>query len=312
MTKQETTATILSAIQSSTDTLYSFEIIFPRFILGQVNTHRTATRNSASSRAIPFQKMYDAVMADPFIPNVFLKDHKGMQGYEILDPTEKHLFTSLGNKLLTWPEAWEEAINVIGSIALEFNQTGLSKQYCNRFLEVGAWHKVIFSITKNHLNHLLSLRIKKDAQLEFQELAVAMQKNVNSYKVNSEIKFNLPYMTNEDIKKVVKEGTTKHKEFIKSLSNYSGLPENKLICMLVSSARCARVSYTTFDKEVSTRTVDKDLDLAIRLFKSKHSSPFEHVAYIDEAGNPDDSRNFGRDSKFVQFRALIENFQKQN
>jgi thymidylate synthase ThyX len=35
----------------------TMKITFPRFILAEMNTHRVFSRNSASSRAIPFNKM---------------------------------------------------------------------------------------------------------------------------------------------------------------------------------------------------------------------------------------------------------------
>lgn len=40
------------------------------------------SRNSASSRAIPFNKMVEMVRTDPFIPIAWQKDLKGMQGIE--------------------------------------------------------------------------------------------------------------------------------------------------------------------------------------------------------------------------------------
>lgn len=41
------------------------------------------SRNSASSRAIPFEKMVKMVEEDPFVPIAFQRDHKGMQGTEL-------------------------------------------------------------------------------------------------------------------------------------------------------------------------------------------------------------------------------------
>ena len=42
--------------------------VIPRIILAELNTHRMFSRNSASSRAIPFKRMVEAVIIDPFIP----------------------------------------------------------------------------------------------------------------------------------------------------------------------------------------------------------------------------------------------------
>ncbi len=39
------------------DRITTFICVFPRIILAEVNTHRMFSRNSASSRAIPFKKL---------------------------------------------------------------------------------------------------------------------------------------------------------------------------------------------------------------------------------------------------------------
>ena len=49
-------------------------LTYPRFIHGEVLTHRMFSRNSASSRAIPFEKMYKMVAEDPFIPIAWQKE----------------------------------------------------------------------------------------------------------------------------------------------------------------------------------------------------------------------------------------------
>lgn len=51
-------------------------VTFPRFILAEFNTHRMFSRNSASSRAIPFEKMLEVVQNNPFIPIAWQKHHK--------------------------------------------------------------------------------------------------------------------------------------------------------------------------------------------------------------------------------------------
>ena len=70
------------------DELISLSITFPRIILAEVNTHRMLSKNTSSSRAIPFKKMVEAVQNDPFIPIAWQKDHKGMQGEEYLTNKE--------------------------------------------------------------------------------------------------------------------------------------------------------------------------------------------------------------------------------
>lgn len=72
--------------------LTSFVVTFPRIILAEFNTHRMLSKNSASSRAIPYKKALKAVMENPFIPIAWQKDHSGMQGTEYLDPNKLYSF----------------------------------------------------------------------------------------------------------------------------------------------------------------------------------------------------------------------------
>jgi len=51
---------------------------FPRFILAEFNTHRMLSRNAASSRAIPIEKVIAQVEEEPFIPEDWGTFKKGM------------------------------------------------------------------------------------------------------------------------------------------------------------------------------------------------------------------------------------------
>ena len=48
--------------------LTTMEVKMHRFILAEFNTHRVFSRNSASSRAIPVQKIMERVQSDPAYP----------------------------------------------------------------------------------------------------------------------------------------------------------------------------------------------------------------------------------------------------
>lgn len=131
----------------------TMKVTFPRFILAEFNTHRMLSKNSASSRAIPFNKMLDMVTTDPFIPIAWQKDHKGMQGTEYLskedrndpDPTSIIRWNSeheSANK--AWLAARDEAVKH----ALILNSIGATKQLCNRLLEPFMWHTVLVTATE--------------------------------------------------------------------------------------------------------------------------------------------------------------------
>ena len=75
---------VAHSINEQGDELISVLATFPRIILAEVNTHRMLSKNTSSSRAIPFNKMVDTIKEDPFIPIAWQKEHKGMQGSEYI------------------------------------------------------------------------------------------------------------------------------------------------------------------------------------------------------------------------------------
>ena len=79
---------IADSLNQHQERITTFKLVFPRYILAELNTHRVFTKNSSSSRAIPFKKMVQQVLDKPFIPIAFQKDHKGMQGTKYLDSTK--------------------------------------------------------------------------------------------------------------------------------------------------------------------------------------------------------------------------------
>jgi len=129
----------------------SFLLTYPRFIHGEVMTHRMFSRNSASSRAIPFEKMVKMVKEDPFIPIAWQKDHKGMQGSEY----ETHLEHIKLNEI-EWLEARDSAIEH----AKVLNTKGeITKQLCNRLLDPYMWHTVL--VTATEFENFFDLRCPK-------------------------------------------------------------------------------------------------------------------------------------------------------
>lgn len=174
-------------------------VTMPRIILAEFNTHRMLSKNSASSRAIPFKKMVKSVQENPFIPIAWQKDHSGMQGTEYLSKTDKFsldificsLITTLSSisdkeskeyKILH--NEIEEKVDLIESILKEYKyqektlddwwlfardkavETACvmyvfrtTKQLCNRLLEPFMWHSVI--VTATEWENFFALRCPK-------------------------------------------------------------------------------------------------------------------------------------------------------
>ena len=85
--------------------LLTVSCTFPRIIVAEINTHRMLSKNTSSSRAIPFEKMVRSVEENPFIPIAWQKNHKGMQGNEYLDESESELAR------IGWLDARRRAVN---------------------------------------------------------------------------------------------------------------------------------------------------------------------------------------------------------
>lgn len=135
--------------------LSTMSLVFPRYILAELNTHRMLSKNSASSRAIPFNRMVQIVKDDPFVPIAWQKEHKGMQGTEyITDPNHIRLIEAAH---LT---ARDAAVKIASEMNVglypdrNFNvdvvreAEPVTKQLCNRYLEPFMWHRVLISGTE--------------------------------------------------------------------------------------------------------------------------------------------------------------------
>lgn len=132
-------------------------LTFPRFILPELLTHRMFSRNSASSRAIPFGKMVKMVEEDPFIPIAWQKDHKGMQGTEywtdddtvtIDEGDEYERYAKIYSATEHFITEWLEARDLAIAQSYELNRLGVTKQLCNRLLEPFMWHTVLLTSTE--------------------------------------------------------------------------------------------------------------------------------------------------------------------
>ena len=177
---------IADSLAPSGDRLTTLEVIMPRYILAEFNTHRMLSKNSASSRAIPFNKMVKNVEVNPFIPYAWQKDHKGMQGSDYLTNSDDVKF----NESL-WLQARDNAVEQ----AIVLNDVGgVTKQLCNRLLEPFMYHKVLISATE--WENFFNLRCPKYVVTELNGKVVTYKSRkevINFYKANSEYKVHYNY-----------------------------------------------------------------------------------------------------------------------
>lgn len=141
---------VADSVDTRGNRITSFLLTYPRFIHSELMTHRMFSRNSASSRAIPFEKMVKMVEEDPFIPIAWQKSHVGMQGNDYIQ-TDDGLYVV--NKY--WLEARDKAVKA----AKDLHSCDITKQLCNRVLEPFMWHTTL--ITATEFSNFFELRCSK-------------------------------------------------------------------------------------------------------------------------------------------------------
>ena len=270
MTSKISAVILADSINEHGNRITTFDLTFPRFILAELATHRVFSMNSASSRAIPFKKMKEMVMGNPFIPIAWQKDHKGMQG--------KEYFTSVDDihrNERKWLAARTYAVNSAKYLNMGFPEDekgiGVTKQLCNRLLEPFMWHSVI--LTGTDFENFFNLRIHPDAEIHIYELAKCMKEAMSNNKPTLllEGEWHVPYGDNIDYEKLGASTT----EYYERNPN-----EEVKIDMWVSKivvARCARKSYQTLGDNPKI-DYDADIRLHDRLLVERHASPFEHAS----------------------------------
>ena len=76
---------VLDSVGPNGARLTTFELSYPRFVHAELMTHRMFSRNSASSRAIPTEKLLARIKEDPAMPVWWGKNQSGMQAREELE-----------------------------------------------------------------------------------------------------------------------------------------------------------------------------------------------------------------------------------
>lgn len=233
--------------------LTTLEVTFPRIVLAEFNTHRMLSRNSASSRAIPIERLLRRVMDNPYIPSEWGSNQKGMQAGEPLSEELQRLAHK--EWLLARDKAVEQAQVLLG--------VGLHKQLTNRLLEPFMWHTVI--VTATEWSNFFNLRCHPHAHPDIRIAAEKMLAAITS-RTPRKLEYgqwHLPLVGDEgDFDIECKDGT-------KIL--FGGAED----LTRISVGRCARVSYLTHDGK---RDPQADIALHDRIVGPGHMSPLEHQA----------------------------------
>ncbi len=245
---------IADSISEYGDRITTYELEYPRFIHSELMTHRLFSRNAASSRAIPIQKMMDMVLESPAMPVEWGMNQAGMQAGEIHKETAT----------CVW--AWKKAAQRAVESAKQLQALGLHKQIVNRVLEPFQIMKTV--VTATEFDNFFWLRCHKDAQPEIHVLADIMynQYSQNTPQVLKTYEWHLPYVSTEWCP--AGSGIIYGRD-----SGGSSLTLEE--AQRVSASCCAQVSY---------RVIDDSLDKALKIYDQLvsmspvHASPFEHQA----------------------------------
>jgi thymidylate synthase ThyX len=287
---------IQDSYSASTDSrISSFQWEYPRFIHGEIMTHRVLGRNAGSSRAMPTFSAIEVATEHMVIPN-FARNKAGMQPGGQLSHADN----------LRAREIWKNAAFSCTEAAKELNELKVHKQWANRMLE---WFSPIRIVaTATEWDNFLWLRNDTEAQLEFEMLADRVEHAlaVSSPDVIPLGHAHTPYVD----RKVHATGV-----------DYSvgGLELTMVQAMKVSASVCGQMSYRKADDSV----VKAD-DMYEKFMNGRrvHASPFEHQAictgktmgkvpvHLDRGVTHFDRKNnwwSGNLKGWVQFRHLIPN-----
>lgn len=296
---------VAHSVNKQGDELISVLCTFPRIILAEVNTHRMLSKNTSSSRAIPFKKMLETIENNPFIPIAWQKNHSGMQGSEYF--THPHDIQACEQN---WLVARDKAVQT----ASWLNEGDVTKQLCNRLLEPFMWTTMLITGSKEGWDNFFHLRCpsyqlgdhdygnyaksKNDWYKHNNHLEVGSISDLEFLKLNKgQAEIHMMVLAeaiwdakNKSTPKLLNPGEW-HIPFEDKIGRFSTLDVNGNTDMLelernilhnkvfVSTAMGARTSYTIVgeEKEINPENL---ISLHDRLISQQppHSSPMEHCA----------------------------------
>lgn len=306
--------------------LTTAELVFPRLILSEFNTHRILSKNSASSRAIPVRKQMEKILDHAYIPDVIGVNKAGMQAAEYLEgenlESARYALSVKRDRSLVG--ALEDLLGYDAVLDLFGGEARLAHVLLTGFSEPEF---------KEDFRRGLDLYTELEKKVRAGEPAPAGFINMHKQTVNRYLE---PFMWHT----VVTSGTEWENLFALRIHGDAQPEINTSISLLrdamaestpeeleigqwhlpfvqedekeqaaadpekwrwISTGRCARTSYETHDGK---RDIEKDIELSkVRLEPVGHMSPFEHPATPAQ----DSQKWSGNFRGWDQFRKMIPN-----
>lgn len=268
---------VADSMSSAGIRLTTMELMYPRFIHDELLTHRQFSRNASSQRAIPVEKMVEAVEIDPAMPVRWGLNGKGMQDHGVLSP----IGVEIAKK--DWLLARDHAVAVARQMLAR--KEPAHKQIINRILSPFSHIHVL--VTATEWENYFALRKHPDADPTFHALAIKMweawQASTPSLRGHGD--WHLPYIEREDVDAallyVMDQNETAQSVDQLAMTIEELDAKTTAACCRISAARCSRVSYVNHEKK--RPTVAEDLAQFSRLMERMpmHASPAEHQATPD-------------------------------
>ena len=270
--------------------LTSLQLRYPRAdIHEEFLTHRSLSRSSSSSRAIPVESMIDSIVNDPAIPYHWGKNQKGMQAEEECNQTIKIKVPKLGwyykdycavDQDIAWEiieldreSAWFHARDKMVEMALQYHNAGYHKQVVNLLLR--PWEHIDTIVSSTEWANFYALRRHPSAKPGFKHLADMMHEvqQASEPTLLQPGMWHLPYVGDDDFWPM--------DDYVRYQGTDSDDSQWDSISLKMSTARNARVSYRNHDG--SNPNIDKDIVLHDSLVVQQplHATPAEHCATPD-------------------------------
>lgn len=264
---------ICDSISEQGKRLTTYRLRYPRFIHAEFMTHRVISRNASSSRALPVAKLLEEVTTKELraAPVFWGGERKGMQVGAELE----------GVYLKDAQYQWGMAAHQAAEWARAMIDTGVHKSIINRILEPFSHINVVATATE--WDNFFGLRLDAAAEPTMKALAVAMweAREASTPNLLKPGEWHLPFIKNgfKDSIETIKQAYKLSAE-VEDEEGKQRVYLNALI--KISIARCARVSYQSFDTGRQS-TIEEDFALCDRLLGAQplHASPAEHQATPD-------------------------------
>lgn len=243
--------------------LTTFEIEYPRIVMSEFNTHRSVSKNSSSSRAIPVSKMLGYTQTVNLKPVYFGSKKAGMQAGKEL----------VGGDLINAKLFWESALFDAVTWATELDELGVAKEVTNRLVEPFQLVKVVCTATD--WDNFFNLRLHPDSDPNICMLAYKMYQAMQESKP-VELKageWHLPFVDKllDENLNLISYGVSYEDDTYGTMHKPVTLEQ----AIKLSAASCASVSYRT--EGMTLEKADKIFDMLIKA-EVIHASPFEHLA----------------------------------